>query len=204
MNKGTTTISQLRQLIARITRMSPSTDASEPAPKAVTWSAQLIARMDWMVLERVVAQLFNAEQCRAETMASPTPSPLPEGGPTRDVTSVVFARSGNAGMTSDGKHVPTLWFGVFTHRGVRRGLFMTVTDASAAMPNSLNAEQLLQRLQALPPERSEALLRMATQGDWSTPTCPTCHAKTLKLKGGAHYFWGCKNFPKCPQSFDLA
>ena len=97
----------------------------------------------------------------------------------------------------------TPWFGLLTHQGVRRGLFMQVPARMGELPRSLDAAQLLETLRNLPDERRKALLAQALDGPWHVPTCPTCRVKTLRYKGGEHYFWGCRNFPQCPQSFEI-
>jgi len=61
----------------------------------------------------------------------------------------------------------------------------------------------LEMLRALAPEKSLALLKLATQGDFLTPTCPACAIKMTSRKStqGGRKFWGCVNYPKCKQTF---
>ncbi|MGB8857191.1 MAG: topoisomerase DNA-binding C4 zinc finger domain-containing protein [Burkholderiales bacterium] len=40
---------------------------------------------------------------------------------------------------------------------------------------------------------------MATEGEYSTPSCPSCGIKMLIRSGRQGNFWGCKNFPRCRQ-----
>ena len=43
------------------------------------------------------------------------------------------------------------------------------------------------------------ILKRATSGEWTTPSCPNCGIKLVprKPKNGGAEFWGCHNFPKC-------
>ena len=61
---------------------------------------------------------------------------------------------------------------------------------------------LLKKIAALPPEKSAALLKFATSGDFLTPTCPSCSVKMTSRKStkGGRAFWGCKNYPQCKQT----
>ena len=62
---------------------------------------------------------------------------------------------------------------------------------------------LLEKLTALPPEKSLALLKLATKGDFLTPTCPRCFIKMTARKSTGHgrMFWGCRNYPRCKLTF---
>ena len=56
------------------------------------------------------------------------------------------------------------------------------------------------------PEKALELLRFATQGDFLTPTCPTCALKMIPRKSTTHgrKFWGCRNYPACKQTLSKA
>ena len=51
----------------------------------------------------------------------------------------------------------------------------------------------------LAPEKAAALLKFATQGDFLTPTCPSCSLKMISRKStnAGRKFWGCRNYPRC-------
>jgi restriction system protein len=66
----------------------------------------------------------------------------------------------------------------------------------------IDGKGLLQKLAALPPEKSAALLKFATTGDFVTPTCPRCSVKMESRRStkGGRPFWGCRNYPQCKQT----
>jgi restriction system protein len=66
----------------------------------------------------------------------------------------------------------------------------------------IDVTAFLARLAALPPEKSLALLKFATQGDYLTPTCPSCSIKMVSRKSTrqGRKFWGCRNYPQCKQT----
>lgn len=70
----------------------------------------------------------------------------------------------------------------------------------------IDGARLLAELSGLAPEKSLALLKLATKGDFLTPTCPCCSIKMTSRKstGDGRAFWGCENYPRCKQTFSSA
>jgi restriction system protein len=207
-------IAQIRLFLLRIARSAANplahaarATALSPAPLGAAssraWSTELIARMDWRQLERVVVELFNAEHQHVETIGHAGYARDSSGKAPTSETSLILTRATSPGKTSDGKPAHAPLVAILTHRGVRRVLFLKLEEDSHLLPGSLNATGLVEYLLKLPAERRDALLALATQGDWSTPSCPTCNLKMHKLKGGTHRFWACQNFPKCSQTADI-
>lgn len=67
----------------------------------------------------------------------------------------------------------------------------------------IDGADFLGKITALGPEQAAALLKGATQGDYLTPTCPTCAIKMApctNTEAGRKY-WGCRNYPRCKQTF---
>ena len=66
----------------------------------------------------------------------------------------------------------------------------------------IDGGSLLKKINALPAEKSLALLKFATTGDFLTPTCPRCSIKMISRKStkGGRPFWGCRNYPQCKQT----
>lgn len=94
---------------------------------------------------------------------------------------------------------------------IRKGVLITsgrFTREAAAFAAEediqlIDGAGLLGRLAELEPEKSLALLKFTTQGDFLTPTCPCCSIKMISrdsTKGGRK-FWGCLNYPRCKQTF---
>ena len=66
----------------------------------------------------------------------------------------------------------------------------------------LDGARLLTEFAGLIPEKALALLKLATRGDFLTPTCPSCSIKMTSRKstGEGRAFWGCENYPRCKQT----
>jgi len=66
----------------------------------------------------------------------------------------------------------------------------------------IDGADLVGKITALAPEQAAALLKGATEGDFLTPTCPTCAIKMISCTNeGGRKYWGCRNYPRCKQSF---
>jgi len=96
-------------------------------------------------------------------------------------------------------------------QGVPEGAFVTsarFTPEAQALAGKHNVmlidgADLVAKIQALAPERAAALLALATEGDFRTPTCPACGVK-MTARSNSPYgrkFWGCVNYPRCAQAF---
>jgi restriction system protein len=98
-------------------------------------------------------------------------------------------------------------YGVMAREGVPKGVLLTTgqfTQEARSFPKGDDLQlwdgtQLLDKVRALPPEKQSELLRIATEGDFTTPTCPSCGIKmvlrTARFSGDT--FWGCRNYPRC-------
>jgi restriction system protein len=67
----------------------------------------------------------------------------------------------------------------------------------------VDGNELLRKIGALAPEQGKALLRLATAGDFFTPTCPGCSIKMAARTSSSEgrKFWGCLNYPRCKRTF---
>ena len=67
----------------------------------------------------------------------------------------------------------------------------------------IDGARLLGEFAGLAPEKALALLKLATRGDFLTPTCPCCSIKMVSRKSTdeGRAFWGCENYPRCQLTF---
>ncbi len=107
-------------------------------------------------------------------------------------------------------------FGVMAADGVPEGFFVTTGDYTsearsfaAGKPMTLiDGRDLLKRIESLPPESQADLYARVTAGDYTTPTCPQCGIKMVRREAGkgravGSEFWGCSNYPRCRQTFQM-
>jgi restriction system protein len=201
-------------LIRRATRSS-----GEPGQAAIVarldtgkWTRELLKHLEWRRLEELCAAYFEELGYR---------------------TGVVHARGdGSAGIclyAAGAEHASILlqckaWDaypigikplyelrGAMTSADVAAGVmvaggrFTPEAARFAAQENIqlIDATALLEKLAALLPEKALGLLRLATKGDFLTPTCPRCSIKMTARRstGEGRVFWGCPNYPRCKLTF---
>ena len=91
--------------------------------------------------------------------------------------------------------------GVMAHEAVEHATFYTTDSFSrdgidfAAGKNLelVNGATFIARIKKLDLPNQIRLFELATEGDYTTPTCPSCGIKMVRRPGG---FWGCVNYPK--------
>jgi restriction system protein len=175
------------------------------------WSAQLLKQLEWRRFEELCAACFEMEGYAARVArtgadgvvdihlcaaASDKPSILVQCKawdayrvgiePVRRLRAAMTAsRLGEGMLVSSGRFTPE----AADYAGKN---FIRLVDGTA----------FLARLASLPPEKSLTLLKFATQGDYLTPTCPSCSIKMVSRKSTrqGRKFWGCKNYPQCKQT----
>ncbi len=101
--------------------------------------------------------------------------------------------------------------GVMAAEKVGHGFFVTTGDFTAeavqfARGQSLvlvSGSDLLKDLNQLPEAARREILAEITAGDYTTPTCPRCDVKMVERQGPRGTFWGCRNYPRCRQTFKM-
>lgn len=190
--------------------ISGATQAVKPAE----WSIELLRDIEWKRFEDVCQKFYALKGIKSET------TPLgPDGGidirlyqdGADNPTSIVQCKAWgerNVGI----KPVREL-LGVMAHEKIEKAFFMAsgnfTEEAKAFAQNNritlVNGDMLLAMIQRLPELDRQALLVFATEGDYRTPTCPSCGIKMRRVQGtvGRPDFWGCQNYPRCRQKLGM-
>lgn len=174
------------------------------------WSLDLLRQLEWKRFEELTAAL-----CREVGL---TPEAL-QCGMSGGVYVLVFQRGSSKPLAIVQSRTWTLapvgidplhdLLSVMARQKVQNGIYITSGDftqeaISFANQNSidlLDGDDLLDMLLKLSSRTQEQLLRMATEGDYTTPTCPSCGIKMHWRTDGRICFWGCVNHPRCQQQF---
>lgn len=172
-------------------------------------SLGLLNSIDWKLFEEVCAEYFRICGFQAATQ-----SHGPDGGidirlyakdDTSNVENLVQCKQWSNRQV--GPRALRELLGVMAASGVRRGTFVTTsTFTGEALQfgrgngiHLIDGHQLIKNLLARTPEEQKRLLDIATQGDYLTPSCPSCGAKLKQKVGntGRGPFWACPGFPAC-------
>lgn len=182
--------------------------------KPAEWSIDLLRDLEWKRFEDVCQRFYALKGIKSET------TPLgPDGGidirlyqdGADKPTSIVQCKAWG-GRNVGIKPVREL-LGVMAHEKIEKAFFMAsgnFTDEAKAFAQGnritlINGEMLLTMIRRLPEDEQQTLLAFATDGDYRTPTCPSCGIKMRRVPGtnGRPDFWGCQNYPRCRQKLGM-
>jgi restriction system protein len=179
---------------------------------ATKWSLELLRHLEWRRFEELCTAYFEAL------------------GFTASVTRSRADGAADIALHIEGADAPTVlahckaWsaypIGIKTLRELAAAMVpagvgeaVLVTSGRFAQPTVefaakhhielIDGARLLSEFAGLDPEKALALLKLATKGDFLTPTCPACSIKMISRKSTdeGRAFWGCVNYPSCKQTF---
>lgn len=175
-------------------------------------SLKLIRDIEWKKFEELSTAYYVEKAIRAEATSLGADGGIDiklyqddSGSPT----SIVQCKAWNSRQV--GVKQIREFLGVMTHEKIAKGFYMTSGEYSddakkTAKANGItliDGEMLLMMIKRLPEESQKRLLALATEGDYTTPSCPSCGVKMIKRSGKRGDFWGCKNYPRCRQMLHL-
>jgi restriction system protein len=194
---------------------SASSDA-KPAAKvdATRWSEELLAVLEWKRFEEACAGLFErlgfvtkSAICGADRGIDIHLYRPPSDQPVAIVQCKAWTKKVGVNVIRELR-------GVMTSEGVAEGIFVTtsaysddaIAFAKANQIDLMDGDKLLKVILKLTEEQQASLLRLATAGDYTTPTCASCGVKMVarKPKLGGKAFWGCVNYPRCKMKLYVA
>ena len=107
-------------------------------------------------------------------------------------------------------------YGVMASERIKVDVFLTTSifsiDAIEFAKNKtlllIDADEFVKLINGLDVISKKIIDHLATEGDYTTPTCVNCNVKMVKrvVKKGANAgneFWGCINYPKCNKTMHV-
>lgn len=178
------------------------------APPPDRLSLELLRAIDWKRFEETCAEYFRLHGFHAVTQSCGPDGgidiKLSAPGSPEKIECVVQCKQWTREV---GPKLLRELLGVMTANKVSSGIFVTSSTfneeasrfASQNRIKLIDGRSLLRRILELPPEDQQRLLKVATEGDYLTPTCASCGIKmTLRTNGSdGSKFWGCFNYPRC-------
>jgi restriction system protein len=190
----------------------PVAQVSTAKERPTTWTLELIKELEWKKFEELCTAFFLEKGIRAKATFLGTDGGIDiklyqddSGSPT----SIVQCKAWNSWKV--GVQQIREFLGVMTHEKISKGFYMTSGEYSEEAKSTakanritlINGGMLLAMIKRLSFESQKNLLVLATRGDYTTPTCPSCGVKMLKRSGKRGDFWGCRNFPRCHHRFHV-
>ena len=98
-------------------------------------------------------------------------------------------------------------FGIMASENAEKGYFFTTSSftndciqfAKEKKIKLIDGNQQIEIIQSFTQQQQDQLYKIATEGDYTTPTCPKCDKKMVRRIGKekGNEFWGCLNYPRC-------
>ena len=200
-------IRHLKQLARNETPAAPEipTDA---------WTVELLGRLDWKRFEEITAAYYHElgyviKHSQTGPDGSGAVHLYKNGKPQPAM--VLQRRAWNAGPV--GPEPLRELAAVMATDKVGYGVFFTPGDFTAEASafargkilDLVDGREFIHRIKQLAPAVQQSLLEEATQGDYTTPTCPGCDIKMVPasaedqpVEGGD--YWVCRNRPQCQRT----
>ncbi len=188
-------------------KSEPKSRSASPRVDASRWSLDLLNALEWKRFERVCAGLFERLGFATQSAYVGADGGIDIRlfhGESKAPVAIVQCK---AWKKLVGVDVVRELRGVMASEGIPEGIFATTTTftkdamtfAKANNIDLMDGRRILEAIDSLTEDQQSSLLQLATEGDYTTPTCASCGIKLLwrTPKSGARGFWGCSNYPRC-------
>lgn len=177
------------------------------------WSLELLMSLEWKRYEEICKEVLNIKENGRFNVS--TTKMGADGGIDLKITNkknnVVALGQCKAYNSQIGVTFIRELFGVMASEKVNAGYFFTTSKFSNdaiefANKNNIaliNGQDLLKTIQSFKPEQQKKLFEIATNGDYTTPTCANCDIKMVKKSSNRGEFWGCVNYPRCKNTLNV-
>ena len=180
------------------------------------WSQSLLNELEWKRFEQVISHFYKLRGFRSKVTRMGA-----DGG----VDAILYEEQSQNPHTliqckswsqKVGVKPVRELFGVMAADGIKNGIFATTSDytgearqwAEGKSIQLLSGTSIVEMFNGLEPAQIKDLLKVGLSGDFRTPTCPSCDVKMLertarKGRSAGSSFWGCRNYPRCKQTFKV-
>jgi restriction system protein len=188
-------------------------DTMHPAnERIIKWNKAFLRSLEWKRYEEVCMEYLRIKHCDANVTCTGA-----DGG----IDIKVCDKNGNmlaigqckAWNKPIGVSLIRELYGVMASERIKVGIFLTTSifsqDAIEFTKNKtlllIDADEFVNLINGLDDINKKRIDHVATEGDYSTPTCVNCDVKMVKRvtkKGtnAGNEFWGCINYPKCKRT----
>ena len=169
------------------------------------WSLLLLQQLEWLRFEAICISFFDSISLHATSLSIGTDAAISmriiQPG-TKTTYALAKIVSGNTIVDID--PIRAL-YAAMTQQQVLRGFYLTAgtftAQARAAARGvgmfSIDGVTLFEKIVSLPLDRQKALLELALDGDYLTPSCPLCRQKMVMWETYFTSIWRCSNYPSC-------
>ena len=182
----------------------------------LNWNLSLLNDLEWKRFEEVVSNYYRLVGYRSEVTRMGADGGVDvvlyqQGAETPAIIVQCKSWSKKVGVNA----VREL-YGVMAADGVGYGIFATTSDYTNEAQQwvvgknmqLLSGNNLVTMFNELADNQRLEHLNTGLSGDYTTPTCPNCDIKMVERtanrgKSAGSSFWGCRNYPRCKQTFKI-
>lgn len=186
-----------------------ATSAIPSKATTINWTTDLLRSLEWKRYEEVCMEYLKTQHAHAEVTGMGA-----DGG----IDIIVRNKKGEVSAVGQckawskpiGVNLIRELYGVMAAEQVKHGIFLTTSEYTPAARAFASGKNLLlidcdgfiALINGLDKAHKQRLGKIATKGDFTTPTCVNCDVKMVKRtaqtgKNAGDEFWGCVNYPKC-------
>ena len=177
------------------------------------WSIELLKSLEWKRYEEICKEVLAIKENGRFNVS--TTKMGADGGIDLKITdkknNVVALGQCKAYNSPVGVAFIRELYGVMASEKVTEGYFFTTSKFSNdaiefANKNKItliNGNEQIKTIQSFKPEQQKHLFTLATNGDYTTPTCVNCDIKMTKKSSENGEFWGCLNYPRCKNTLKV-
>ncbi len=184
--------------------------ARSKAKRPDHWSLELLREIEWKRFEELCGVYYAKQGFRMETLRTGDDAGIEAkllfNGPEPAAILHCRAWSGRVGPEPV-RALQRLMAGNKIARGIVHASGDYTEEAIASAQEHhvelVSGSAFLQTIGAMPDDVQKELLQVATEGDYATPTCPSCKTKMVMRNSDRGYVWQCRNQPRCRQTFQL-
>jgi len=174
------------------------------------WSSRLIESLEWKRFEELCGEYFKAKGYKVTMTGLGADNGVDFflHGDEKSTQPLGVAQCKAWGSRQVGVKPIRELLGVMIDAGCPLGIFITTSSYTAEAERFaagkhiklLDGRRLLSLIKTLPETAQAGIFARVTEGDYTTPSCPTCGIKLVlrtatKGEGKGRQFWGCQNFP---------
>lgn len=186
-------------------------DTIHPANEnCIRWNKAFLKSLEWKRYEEVCMEYLRIKNCDANVTSIGA-----DGG----IDIKIHDRNGNLfaigqckawNKTPIGVSLVRELYGIMASDNAKYGIFLTTStfsqDAIKFAENKklllIDADEFINLITSLKENDKRKIDKIATKGDYTTPTCVHCNVKMVrrtasKGRNEGKDFWGCVNFPRC-------
>ncbi|MCX7088172.1 MAG: restriction endonuclease [Methylococcales bacterium] len=173
------------------------------------WDIAFLRSLEWKRYEDICMEYLRIKNCDANVTSIGA-----DGG----IDIKVYDKNGHliligqckAWQKAIGVSLVRELYGVMASERVKHGVFLTTSifsqDAVQFAQNKtmmlIDGSELVKLINNLDDVSKKSISKIATEGDYTTPTCVNCNQKMVKRVSKKdttvrREFWGCINYPKC-------